>query len=67
MIVDTDQFQSNEKLTMPTSRYHQDIIVLESKNFNTQIKAQYLDDFTQELKAHGKLNQQNNRLSGRDA
>jgi len=59
----------NDKLTIPVNQYQQDVIVLESKNFNSQVKAQYLEDFTQELKAHNKQSASyyRDRVSGRDA
>jgi len=38
----------------PDSNYLEDVIVLESKQYNTSVKQKYLDDYTNELQAHNK-------------
>lgn len=42
----------------------EDVVVLEAKALNAQVKAKYLDDFTQELQAH---HRQKLRLTQKDA
>jgi len=36
----------------PYAGYLEDVVVLEAKALNAQVKAKYLDDFTQDLQAH---------------
>jgi len=47
----------------PSSKYLQDVILMESKEMNTAVKMKYIDDFTNYLQAHDK---KFNRFYGKD-
>jgi hypothetical protein len=47
--------------------YFQDVIVLEAKEMNAEVKAKYLDDFTNELRAHNDQNANYSRINIEDA
>ena len=63
--VDEVPCSHNHGPNQPKCQYLEDVIVLEAKKMNTQVKQTYLDDFTNDLQAHNQS--KSSKFSTRDA
>jgi hypothetical protein len=55
--------QANKNSMQPDIQYLEEVIMLESKEMNTQVKQKYLDDYTNDLHAQNKQNRMGTRIS----